>query len=107
MKYLEKKYVIYLELIIWKFKPKQFVQTNTRFERKCETNRPLTIDEHISWILYYHDGQINGINKSNLVIESFKMNNEGIAICQVNDKNGKIIDEKHFFMTNDRKFKRH
>jgi hypothetical protein len=35
------------------------------------------------------------------------MINEGIAICQVKDKNGKIIDEKHFFMTNDRKFKRY
>jgi len=35
------------------------------------------------------------------------MIDEGIAICQVKDKNGKIIDEKHFFMTNDRKFKRY
>jgi hypothetical protein len=104
MKYLEKKYVIYLELIIWKFKPKQFLQINTRFERKCEINRPLTIDEHISWILYYYDGRMNVINNSNLVIDSFTVDNEGIAICQIIDKNGKIIDEKHFSMINDRKF---
>jgi len=62
------------------------------------------MDEYISWILYYHDGRMNVINKSNLVIDSFIMTNEGIAICQIKDKNGKIIDEKHFFITNDRKF---
>jgi hypothetical protein len=44
------------------------------------------------------------INDTNLVIESFEMYNEGIAICQIKDTNGLVIDEKHFFITNDRKF---
>ncbi|CAF0922556.1 unnamed protein product [Adineta steineri] len=44
---------------------------------------------------------MNIINKSNLVINSFAEINEGIAICQIKDSNGKIIDEKHFFLTND------
>jgi hypothetical protein len=97
---------IHIEIITWKFKPKQFLQTGARFERKCETNRPLTKDEHVSWILYYHDGRMNVINKANLVIEAFEIVNEGIAICQIKDTNGMIIDEKHFFITNDRKFYR-
>jgi hypothetical protein len=41
------------------------------------------------------------IDKADLIIDSF----EGIAICQIKDQNGEIIEEKHFFMTNDRKFK--
>jgi hypothetical protein len=96
-------YVVYIELIIWKYKPKQFLQTNTRFERKCETHRPLIVDEHISWILHYHDGRIDVINKSDLVIDSFTVAHEGIAICQIKDKYGNILDEKYFFLTNDRK----
>jgi hypothetical protein len=47
---------------------------------------------------------MNVINKSNLVIDSFSMVNEGIAICQIKDRNGRMIDEKFFFITNDRKF---
>jgi hypothetical protein len=96
-------YVVFIELIIWKYKPKQFLQTNTRFERKCETHRPLIVDEHISWILNYHDGRIDVINKSDLVIDSFTVAHEGIAICQIKDKYGNILDEKYFFLTNDRK----
>jgi hypothetical protein len=49
---------------------------------------------------------MNVINKANLVIEAFEIVNEGIAICQIKDTNGMIIDEKHFFITNDRKFYR-
>ncbi|CAF3726353.1 unnamed protein product [Rotaria sordida] len=44
---------------------------------------------------------MNVINKANLIIDSFVINNEGIAICQIKDKNGIIIDEEHFFITND------
>lgn len=47
---------------------------------------------------------MNVINKPNLLIDSFTIDNEGIATCQIEDKYGNIIDEKHFFMTNDRKF---
>jgi hypothetical protein len=99
--------LFYIELIIWKYKPKQFLQINTQFERKCETNRPLIVDEYISWMLYFHDGRIDVINKSNLVIDSFTVAHEGIAICQVKDKHGKILDEKYFFLTNDRKIERY
>ncbi|CAF4505798.1 unnamed protein product [Rotaria sp. Silwood2] len=89
------------ELIIWKLKPKHFVHIGSRFEQNCEINRPLTSDEYISWILYNHDGQMNVINAANLIIDSFVINNEGIAICQITDKDGIIIDEKYFFITSD------
>ena len=57
-------------------------------------------------MLYYHDGRTDTSNKSNLVIDSFTVDHEGIAICQVKDKHGKILDEKYFFLTNDRKVER-
>ncbi len=47
---------------------------------------------------------MNRINQADLVIDSFTVMNEGIAICQIKDNKEKIIDEKYFFITNDRKF---
>ena len=49
---------------------------------------------------------MNVINQADLVIDSFLINNEGIAICRIQNNDGKIIDEKHFFITNDRKLLR-
>ena len=62
------------------------------------------MDEHMSWMLYYHDGRMNVINGSSLVIDSFRVIDEGVAICQIKDNDGKVVDEKHFFLTSDRKF---
>ena len=58
-------------------------------------------------MLYYHDGRTDIVEKSNLVIDSFTVDHEGIAICQVKDKDGKILDEKHIFLTTDRKIQGH
>ena len=79
------------------------MQINTSFERKCQTNRPLTVDEHISWIMYYHDGRMNVIEQSNFIIDSFGIHDEGFALCQIKDKDGKIVDEKFVFLSSDRK----
>ncbi|CAF1248723.1 unnamed protein product [Rotaria magnacalcarata] len=87
--------------IIWHFKPKQFVQTGSRFEQTCEINRPLTNSEHISWILYNYNGEIHKFDNASLIIDSFEINNEGIAICQIKDNSEIIVDEKFFFITND------
>ena len=63
----------------------------------------MTSNESVEWILYHHDGRMNTIKQSDLRIDSFTMMDEGIAICQVKDDWGKILDEKYFFMTCDRK----
>lgn len=88
---------------MWKYKPKQFVQLNTRFERKCHVNRALTNDEHLSWMIYYHNGRRVVIEQMNFIIESFRMNDEGIAICQIKNKHGEILDEKYVLLSSDRK----
>ena len=56
--------------------------------------------------MHYHDGRREMIEQADLVIDSLTRNNEGIAICQMKGKHGEILDEKYFFMTNDRKIDR-
>lgn len=93
----------YLELIVWDHKTKQFIQLNANFERECQTNRLLINGETISWILYYHHGGFEIINQTKLTIRSFRIDHEGLAVCQIKDRMNRILDEKFVFLTNDRK----
>lgn len=53
--------------------------------------------------MHYHDGRTDLINGTSLLFDSYSINDEGIAICQVKDTDGRILDERHFFLTSDRK----
>lgn len=79
------------------------MQIDTTFEQTCRTNRPLIVGEHLSWMMYYHDGRIHVIEQAKFIIDSFGIDDEGLALCQIKDKDGKILDEKFVFLTSDRK----
>ena len=90
------------DLIVWPFKSKQYVHVGERFERTCETTRPLEATERLSWSVHGHDGRRQSIEATKLVIDAFAIDNEGIAICQIKDSSNNLIDEKYFVLTNDR-----
>lgn len=66
-------------------------------------DEPLAADEHLSWTVHFHDGRMNTINGANLRFEAFRLVDEGMAICRAQTNGGQVIDEKHVFLTSDRK----